>query len=695
MKALEIFIGLFFVYLVLSTLVTAISEILISYRNVRAKVLRKSIRRMLANNLDLEAAFFDTAEIKSLIDQTRLDKAQAKPSKVDMAAPSYLEGETFARNLIKILSKESSPVLSLDTFSHSIEKWMLDESAHGERSDREQLVQVLNARIEEAVTLQKKTPGLEDRECLIRSIKQWYDDSMERSRGIYRRATRWYVIGSACVLTLLLNADTIRIVRSLSTDQAALSATVKASQDAVGSRLEQLDDQSPENVEGLQNAVQKLEEATYTLEEVGVPLGWDSYEYPKFKESWTRSREAPDGKSSDAGEDAGGDVPNAAGKKDEAAGTGCGVLGWFLFFKAIGLLATAIAATLGAPFWYDILNKLSNLRGSVGLSSKKEPSVGANAGGDSDDTAAGAGVSMKTKAAKSLKLSFADEGEGFDIDRAYWLGRCATASYLPFAEIKTTVSTWGLRDSVTTIGTDSGGVTGTQGFVACNSDCIVIAFRGTEKKSDDILTDVDLLQDKWPISTDSGDRVLSVHGGFLEGYLNVKEQVMQVVQQLLEENPKRSIWLTGHSLGGALATVCLADLLSRKIPVSGVYTFGSPRVGNRAFVDYLNQSAKEVIFRFVNEDDPVTEVPLEAIQDYCHVGNLKYLDRFNRLKEDAATWKRVLRKTAFWLDLKYDSDSKNEAMERLKREFKQRASYHSMDNYNEKIAAHSGHRTQS
>lgn len=76
----------------------------------------------------------------------------------------------------------------------------------------------------------------------------------------------------------------------------------------------------------------------------------------------------------------------------------------------------------------------------------------------------------------------------------------------------------------------------------------------------------------------------------------------EVVPKRLVNPGSKTIWITGHSLGGALAELCAAQaLFVSNIPVQGVYTFGQPRVGSKDFADALNAKLGSGIFRFVND----------------------------------------------------------------------------------------------
>lgn len=87
------------------------------------------------------------------------------------------------------------------------------------------------------------------------------------------------------------------------------------------------------------------------------------------------------------------------------------------------------------------------------------------------------------------------------------------------------------------------------------------------------------------------------------------------------------VYSTGHSLGGALATLFALELSSSKLAKNGhiqviMYNFGSPRVGNKRFADNYNQAVKNS-WRVVNHRDIIPTVP--RLMGYCHVAQPIYL----------------------------------------------------------------------
>jgi pimeloyl-ACP methyl ester carboxylesterase len=122
-----------------------------------------------------------------------------------------------------------------------------------------------------------------------------------------------------------------------------------------------------------------------------------------------------------------------------------------------------------------------------------------------------------------------------------------------------------------------------------------------------------------------------VHAGFKGALDSIWSELHP---RLLEHaRARRPIWMTGHSLGAALATLA-ADRLG---DVQGLYVFGSPAVGDRTFADAFPVNA----FRIVHHRDIVARVPPfgsrpdKGQSEYVHVGVLKFIDGEGRLRDEA------------------------------------------------------------
>ena len=161
-----------------------------------------------------------------------------------------------------------------------------------------------------------------------------------------------------------------------------------------------------------------------------------------------------------------------------------------------------------------------------------------------------------------------------------------------------------------------------RGFVGLLEKFALLAFRGTQNIGN-CLTDADTLfvsQSPYPGR---------VHCGFAEAV----EEVWPEVRRILGSPSRaRPLWVTGHSLGGAMATLASVRLTSEGYKVRAVYTYGSPRVGDRLFRDSYSLAN----YRFVNDNDLVPHLPFRWC--YKHVGKLRLVTSEGDLTEEQAAW---------------------------------------------------------
>jgi len=155
---------------------------------------------------------------------------------------------------------------------------------------------------------------------------------------------------------------------------------------------------------------------------------------------------------------------------------------------------------------------------------------------------------------------------------------------------------------------------GTQAFLAKNDEFAVLAFRGTQPtKWEDVRTDLRALKQR----TVEG----KVHKGFKEAFDDVSDEIFDIVDKSIGKD--LALYVTGHSLGAALATVATKELDGKfNDLIAACYTFGSPRVGDGTY----EKSIKVPVYRIVNTTDIVTLVPF-FLGTFVHVGDPRYLSR--------------------------------------------------------------------
>jgi len=212
---------------------------------------------------------------------------------------------------------------------------------------------------------------------------------------------------------------------------------------------------------------------------------------------------------------------------------------------------------------------------------------------------------------------FYHQAKSFDLTNCWWLAEASTLVYAGEEFVRARFQEAGLPQVTFFNGAS------TQCYIAANDRFAIVAFRGSEiwkregqldlkKITADLLVDVDVRLVPW----DGGGKV---HAGFLRALEEIWEELEKQILALAAGG--RTIWFTGHSLGGALASLA-ADRYGNG---NGLYTFGTPRLGDAQFADQFGVTA----YRVVHHRDIVTRIPPGGI--YRHVGEPRYIDSAGRL----------------------------------------------------------------
>jgi triacylglycerol lipase len=167
---------------------------------------------------------------------------------------------------------------------------------------------------------------------------------------------------------------------------------------------------------------------------------------------------------------------------------------------------------------------------------------------------------------------------------------------------------------------------GAQAYVFANADDAVVTCRGTEPHDwNDVRADLDL-----------GTVVSETAGWVHRGFKREVDDLWPRLEQALVTN-RRTLWFTGHSLGGAMAAICAGrcQLSSIRSSPRALYTFGSPRIGNRRYVNFVQIEA----YRWVNNNDIIARLP-PAWLGYRHKGQEIYVNAYGKIRRLTA-WQRL------------------------------------------------------
>jgi hypothetical protein len=319
---LDVAIGLSFVYLFLSLICTVVNEWLARVFELRAQTLEKGIRQLLERGLerpDLEQKLYAHPLVKAL----------APPGR----RPSYLPSRTFALALLDLLKTE---------------KGELEEGGS-------------------KAFAALKPPAGGSAKTLQQNLENWFDDSMDRVSGWYKREVETITLVVAALIVLAANADTLDMASRLWANPTLREAIVEQAkvraQQPPPLNVEYADAESPlpsaPAVTPTDTSAAKLGLSEEEREAVGQVMGW-SADLGAYEEHLA-------------------EAVRAARPGQEAPGFD---LWWWagrLLFHLPGWFVTVLALSLGAPFWFDTLNRFINLR-SAGKAPPKSNGSASNGG---------------------------------------------------------------------------------------------------------------------------------------------------------------------------------------------------------------------------------------------------------------------------------------------------------------------------
>lgn len=331
---LDIAVGLVGVYVFLSLICTTVKELIAQLSRQRAETLLTGLRRLLDGEFDAQntplrwlggvdgrvclSELEDTSLVKSLYDH-HLIRSHAEGGQ----KPSYIPADTFATALLDILVS-GDEAKTIESVRRSVKKLPEDSPL------RSALLSILSE-------------GGDDLDAFREGLKTWYNHSMDRVSAFYKKHTQIAVLVIAVLTAGLTNADTLRMGERLSRNDVLRQAAVQQAMSiarserlvpseagssgttadtSASSRLS-----APRDSVSLDVLVRRTEEYVSAYTALGLPIGWENADLP-------------------------------------TDGASLGAMLRYWASKLLGLLLTALAISLGAPFWFDVLKKVSMIRSS-------------------------------------------------------------------------------------------------------------------------------------------------------------------------------------------------------------------------------------------------------------------------------------------------------------------------------------------
>jgi hypothetical protein len=325
-KMLEVAIGIIFVFLLVSLICSAIREGIESWVKARAAFLEQGIRELLHDKsaVGIARSLYTHPLIYGLYLDEYRPRTDSRLSGLSPGGnlPSYIPARSFALALMDIAAR--------------------GPSSRGEASNpaapeltlalvRENVLNIENGPVQRVLLGAIDTAG-GSMERAVANIAAWYDSGMDRVSGGYKRATQKLLLGIGLLIAVGMNVNTIAIAHFLFRHDAERAALV--------ARAESVARDS-----SILRAGRDVRYATAraALDSLRLPIGWDDVELVR---PWTTRQ-----------------VVNAFGAPSTVV-EGRGL--WLHVFEPlVGWLITALAAMLGAPFWFDVLNKVMVIRSTV------------------------------------------------------------------------------------------------------------------------------------------------------------------------------------------------------------------------------------------------------------------------------------------------------------------------------------------
>lgn len=292
----EVVIGVSFLFAILSLVASGINELISSIFALRAKNLLKGVEHLLANPADA-GAIMKHPIMQSLYRASR--------------GPSYIPADKFALALLDTKVKPAVGVVA-------------DQAA----AVTSAIQQLPDGRVKDTLDVLWRD-AKHDATRFRKGVEGWFNDTMERVSGWYRRLVQAILLGIAVLLAVGLNVNTLTVAQRLWSDAPLRGAVVAQAREAAPPPAA--------DKQGVEAALTNVESGLKTIGGLSLPVGWDKAVRPRWS-SW--------------------------------------------YYAVAGWVLTALAISMGAPFWFDLLGRVARLRSSgarpqdaVPPSAEREPAT--------------------------------------------------------------------------------------------------------------------------------------------------------------------------------------------------------------------------------------------------------------------------------------------------------------------------------
>jgi len=300
LTVLNLAIGITFIYLLFSFVVSALNEFWLTYLDKRADFLKQGLQQLLQ----------DPEKVKQVLGHGLVDAL----SRTTNGTPAYIGVEPFTAAVLDVV-KPADPdgVRKISDFQTSV-------AALPDSKLKQSLTAILDYADNDLASFKK-------------GIGDWYNRSMDRVSGWYKRYAQKWLLGLSLGLAVICNVDTIHIIRVISSNPKLLADTVSQAVNTTKAATPQANGSAataaavePTPIEDAIQSVSRLVNnanfAMSNLNNLSLPIGWSASQWQYLRDP--------------------GHLVSA-------------FLGWFL---------TGLAASLGAPFWFDTLQRFVTVRGN-------------------------------------------------------------------------------------------------------------------------------------------------------------------------------------------------------------------------------------------------------------------------------------------------------------------------------------------